>query len=99
MTATHAAVTLAARVHRSGDVMMQAMEDEAVLLDMASERYFGLDAVGVRIWELLADDASLTQVHATLCAEYNAGPERIATDLLALVEALLKAGLVRIAGA
>ena len=94
MTATPAPVTLASHVRRSDAVIMQEMDHEAVLLDMASERYFGLDAAGTRIWRLMADTHSLAQVHATLCGEYDAAPERIGDDLLALVKALLDAGLV-----
>ena len=96
MTASPHRVTLAAQVQCSGEVLVQEVGGEAVLLDLASERYFGLDPVGTRIWQLLADAPSLTQVHATLCGEFDAEPNRIETDLLALVRQLADAGLVEI---
>ena len=52
--------------------------------------------VGTRIWELMADGAALAQVHAVLCTEFEAEPERIQEDLLGLVRELSAAGLVRI---
>lgn len=96
MTATHPPVTLDQRASRSDDVLAQEVGGETVLLDLASEQYFGLDPVGTRIWELLADAPPLEQVHDTLCAEFDAEPERIHTDLLALVRQLRDAGLVRL---
>lgn len=94
MTATHPTVTLDQRIRRSDEVLAQEVGGESVLLDLASERYFGLDPVGTRIWELLADAPPLGQVHETLCAEFDAGAEQIREDLLALVHQLLEAGLV-----
>ncbi|MCA0197305.1 MAG: PqqD family protein [Proteobacteria bacterium] len=94
MTAAPARVTLDHQVQCSGEVLMQEVGGEAVLLDLTSERYFGLDPVGTRIWQLLADTPSLAQVHATLCHEFDATPERIGEDLLALVGQLNEAGLV-----
>lgn len=96
MTATLQPVTLANRVQRSDEVLMQEVGDEVVLLDLASERYFGLDPVGTRIWQLIADGAELSRVHTELCAEFEAEPEHIQEDLLELVRQLSAAGLVRI---
>ena len=96
MTATPASVTLAARVRPSAEVLAQEVGGEAVLLDLAGERYFGLDPVGTRIWTLLAPAPVLEQVHATLCEEFQAEPTRIETDLLALVQQLAAAGLVEL---
>lgn|SRR5690554_5021540 len=95
MTATSPPVTLDQQVRRSDEVLAQEVGDETVLLDLASEQYFGLDPVGTRIWELLADAPALEHVHGTLCAEFDAEPERIRTDLLALVQRLLDAGLAQ----
>ena len=96
MTASPHRVTLDDQVQCSGEVLVQEVGGEAVLLDLASERYFGLDPIGTRIWQLLADAPALAQVHATLCGEFDAEPNRIETDLLALVRQLADAGLVEI---
>ena len=89
-------ITLAHRVHRSDEVMIQEIGGEAVLLDLASESYFGLDPVGTRIWALLGEPAELKLVHEVLCDEYDAEPERIGADLLLLIERLVEAGLVKV---
>lgn len=87
-------VTLTQRFTRSPEVLSQAVGDEAVLLDLGSEKYFGLNPVGRRIWELLGDHPELVEVHRQLCAEFDAPPEQIECDLLALVGTLRAAGLL-----
>jgi hypothetical protein len=44
-------VDLFTTVVPSPEVLVQELEGEAVLLNLASERYFGLDDVGTRIWQ------------------------------------------------
>jgi hypothetical protein len=89
-------VTLSSRAKPSDDVLFQEVGGEAVLLNLANERYFGLDPVGTRIWVLLGEDGDLQQVFDTLCAEYEVEPSRLETDLLTLVGELADAGLVTV---
>lgn len=74
----------------------QQVGEETILLDLVGERYFGLDPVGTRIWQLLAAAPQLEQVHRVLCGEFDAEPARIRDDLLALVDELSSSGLVEI---
>ena len=91
------AMTLAQHVTRSDEALFQEVAGEAVLLDLTSEKYFGLDPVGTRIWNLLGEDGRLQSVYDRICSEYDADPERIASDLLALMGQLAEAGLVKLA--
>lgn len=88
-------VTLSHRFTRSSDVLSQEVGDEAVLLDLASEKYFGLNPVGRRIWELLEQHPVLGDVHRLLCEEFDADPARIKADLLMLIGQLHTAGLLK----
>ncbi|MGH8442326.1 MAG: PqqD family protein [Nevskiaceae bacterium] len=82
------------RIRLSPRVVYQEVGGEAVLLDLESEQYFGLDAVGLRIWRLLEQHDDPRRVLDDLAAEFDAAPERIAQDLQALVHDLHEAGLV-----
>jgi hypothetical protein len=77
-------------------VRLQQTGDESVLLDLASERYFGLDAVGTRVWHLLEADPDVRAAHAALVSEYDVDAERLEADLLTLLQQLADAGLVTI---
>ena len=46
----------------SSEVLAQELGGETVLLDQASESYFGLDAVSTRAWQLLQTGASQAEV-------------------------------------
>lgn len=71
MTATTANVTLASRVIVPDDVLFQELNGEAVILDLASERYFGLDGVGTRFWELISHDPEMQVAFDQLLREYD----------------------------
>lgn len=90
------ALTSQVTLQRSEDVLFQEVGGEAVLLDLASEQYFGLNVVGARIWDLLDGHSRLDRILAQLCEEFDAEPARIETDLLALAAQLAEAGLVKI---
>jgi len=80
-------------------VLFKEVEDEAVLLDLSSERYYGLDGTATRMWELLTRATSIDEALAVLALEYDAAPERLRDDLCALAQRLLAAGLVDAADA
>ena len=86
--------SLSDRVRIAGDVLFQVVGGETVLLDLASETYFGLDEVGTRIWSLLQADHTLAEVHSILLSEYEVESRLMEEDLLSHVDELQKAGLV-----
>jgi Coenzyme PQQ synthesis protein D (PqqD) len=88
--------TLDSRVRPNDDVLFQDLQGEAVLLNLKSGVYFGLDPVGTRIWQLFGDHPLLADVAQKVVAEYDVAEDRCAADLLALVTELEKQGLVAI---
>ena len=78
----------------SKDVLFQEVSGETVLLDLASEQYFGLDEVGTRVWQLLNKGQSLDEIVNALVAEYEVERERLEEDVRALLGSLMEAGLV-----
>lgn len=80
----------------SPDVLFQEISGEAVLLDLSSENYFGLDTVGTRIWQLLNEGQNVAGIVATLLCEYEVERERLEADVSNLLDRLQQAGLVRI---
>lgn len=87
-------ITLSHQAQPADDVLFQQVGDEAVLLKLASENYFGLDAVGTRIWALLNEDSGLKRAYDILIDEYEVEPDLLERDLLELVERMADAGLV-----
>ena len=74
-------------------VMSRLVGDETVLLDLASGIYFGLDGVGKRVWESVADGKSLVQTVEVIVAEFEVEEARAQADVLAFVSDLVERGL------
>ena len=70
------------------------LNGEAVVLDTDAGVYFGIDGVGARIWELLASPRRVTDVVATLVAEYEVEPAACRADLERFLRDLHEQGLI-----
>jgi hypothetical protein len=81
----------------SPTVLLQQFDDELVLLDTASGRYFGLPAVGARAWQCLSEQGDPEAVFTTLRDEYAVAPEVLRQDLAELWQSLQAAGLIQAA--
>ena len=88
--------TLASRVRVNDDVLFQELQGEAVLLNLKSGVYFGLDPVGTRIWQLFAEHEVLSEVAQAVVAEYDVAEDKCSEDLLKLVDDLEKQELVSV---
>lgn len=84
----------ATRVTVSPDAVSAALEGETVILGMRDGVYYGLDAVGARIWSIAAQPTTLGAIHDAIIAEYSVPADRAWTDLVALTRDLLAAGLL-----
>jgi hypothetical protein len=65
-------------------------------LDLKSENYFGLDAVGTRIWQLVRDNGDVQVILETILDEFDADEARIRRDLEALLSEIADLGLITV---
>lgn len=84
----------ASRFRVPDTVIAQTIAGETVILDLDAGLYFGLDPVGARIWELVAEGATLDAVAAQMVVEYDVARETVESDIDTLVTALLEKSLV-----
>ncbi len=89
-------LSLPTHVDISPDALFQELEGEAVLLNLQSERYYGLDDVGTRMWQLLAVNGDVAAAYAQLLQEYDVEAAQLEADLAALIDRLAEAGLLTI---
>jgi hypothetical protein len=75
-------------------VLARQVGDESVMLDLEKGAYFGLDPVGARVWQLLAEGMTLAQACDRLLEEYEVSREDIERDVIALAEHLAANGLI-----
>ena len=86
-------ISLANTFVPSKDAVFRDLDGEAVILHLGSGTYFGLNAVGTRIWQLMEQDGRLTTVLDCLRSEYDAPSDVLERDLLDLVTRLVEARL------
>jgi hypothetical protein len=91
-------VSVAMRVSAPSGVLVQELDGESVFLNINSERYFGLDEVGTRMWQVLTTAESIQRACETLQEEFDVAPEQLRQDLLALIDKLVEHGLVEVSG-
>lgn len=69
---------------------------EAVILNLKSGVYYGLDAVGGQIWNLLQVPITVSNIRDALLKEYDVEASQCECDLLALLQQLATEGLIEI---
>jgi hypothetical protein len=71
-------------------------EGEVAILNLRGGTYYGLDAVGARIWNLLQEPKTVREIRNVLVNEYDIEPERCERDLHALLRRLVDEGLAEV---
>lgn len=84
------------KVSVADEVMVKVIRGEAVLLNLKSEQYLGLNPVGTRMWIVLQESPSIQAAYETLLAEYDVEPETLQTDLAELLDQLTEQGLIKV---
>ena len=78
------------------NVLFRLLGEEAVLLNLKTELYLGLDTVGTRMWTLLTEASSIQAAYDALLQEYQVDPVRLREDLDEFLSRLLAQGLIQI---
>lgn len=83
------------RPRRRGDVLhASTTEGGAFLLDPVSGEYFGLDDVGLVIWDHCTGEANLSDICAVVRSMFPDAPDTVAADVHDLIEEFGSAGLL-----
>ncbi len=78
------------------DQVSRDLDGEAAILNLNSGIYYGLNSVGARIWGLLREPKTVSQILETLLKEYEVDTEQCRNDLMKLLNDLAEAGLIEV---
>ncbi|HUJ31692.1 MAG TPA: PqqD family peptide modification chaperone [Candidatus Acidoferrum sp.] len=70
--------------------------EESAILNMKNSVYYGMNAVGTRIWTLLKQPRSVSELRDAVVDEYDVEPQRCERDLLELLEQMRREGLIEV---
>jgi hypothetical protein len=89
-------VTLDVALQLPGHVIFTFVDQDAILLNTRTNKYFALDEVGARLWDLLKQEKSLREAYQMILKEYAVEPAQLEQDLLELIGYLVENGLVEL---
>lgn len=79
---------------RTDRILTAAVGDELLMMSAAEGKYFNLNDVGTRIWELLAEPASVEGLVTALTNEYAVDAATARAQVLEFLSALRTRGLL-----
>jgi hypothetical protein len=84
---------------RNGEILHAPVgSEEAVMMNVTAGRYYGLNAVASRIWELLETPKTITELCAQICEEFDVDAQTCEAAVLKFVQDLIDNGIVHEAG-
>jgi hypothetical protein len=89
-------VSFADRAEVLPHVLVRFLDKESVLLNLETERYFGLDETGTRIWQLVTSAPNIDTAYQELQNEFDVESELLRLHLTELLGLLVKNGLLQI---
>ena len=72
------------------------LDGEAILLNLDTGIYFGIDTVGTRIWRLITQGAAESEIIDQLLKQYDVDRAQLTQDVSEFLDLLAAKGLVRI---
>jgi hypothetical protein len=89
-------VSFADRVEVLPNVLVRFLDKESVLLNLETERYFGLDETGTRMWQLVTTAPNIDAAYRELQNEFDVEPGLLRLHLAELLARLVDNGLLQI---
>jgi predicted RND superfamily exporter protein len=79
---------------RNSRTISGRLHDELVMMDLEQGKYFSLNPVATRIWDLLEKEKTLDELCALLTEEYDVESNQCMDEVRELLEEMEKLGLV-----
>jgi len=86
-------------VARGAEHVETRMAGQTVMMSIPRGKYFAIDGTGQRIWDCLAEPASIGQIIDRLVEEYEVGRDQCEAEVIAFVGELMESGLTEERGA
>lgn len=90
-------ISLNSTIIRVDDLVSCDLDGETALLSVKNGKYYALDHIGSRIWVLLAQARTVSDLCARLLQEYEVEPPQCQKDVLDFLHALAQDDLIKVA--
>ena len=79
------------------ELVSSDLDGETVLLSIETGKYYNMDPIGSRIWELIEDPMSVSQLIDILLDEFNVDRKQCEQEVLTFLNKLAGDHLIRVA--
>lgn len=80
----------------SRDIDATEFNDEKVMMNMNKGKYYALNEVGSRIWDLISNNTKVSFIVDTLLNEYDVSKEECTNQVISYLEDLYNAELIEV---
>lgn len=87
-------LTLNSHVFQAEEVFVSEIDGELVMMSTENGAYYNLDPIGTDVWNRIAEPTEVEGLCRALSAEYDADPDIIRRDVLALLDRMAEKGLI-----
>jgi hypothetical protein len=89
-------LTLDAELYIPAHVSYSIVGEDAFLLNTRTNKYYILEEVGTRIWNMLKSGESLRKIYKALLVEFEVEPSQLEQDILELIVNMNENGIVEV---
>ena len=89
-------IPLTAIISTTPDQIASELGGEAVILNLSTGQYYGLNEVGARVWELIQQPCTVDSILHNLLEEYDVQPDVCKRDLTKILVDMKEACLIEV---
>lgn len=90
-------ITMENIVSRNPDLLAVPMDGDLVMMSISEGHYFGINPVGVRIWEALENSQTVRQLCEIITNEFDVDKQTCESDVRNFIQKMLEAKVVTMA--
>ena len=84
------------RIKLNQELLQSEIDGETIMMSIDNGKYYGLNTVASKIWELLKDEPLFSELISNLVEEYNVEQAKCESDTKEFLENLIENKLIRI---
>jgi len=88
-------LTSGSRIRPAPSVLAKRVEDEIVLVDMETNRIYGLNRTAASLWDLLGGGATAAELSERLAEEFDVEQEQLSSEIDEVLRQLAAEQLIR----
>jgi hypothetical protein len=80
---------------RNEQIIDGELDDNQIMMHLDKGKYFGLDPVAKRIWEIIEQPKSFEEITTVLLDEFEVSPEQCTTDVQDFLEKAIQFDIIK----